>query len=347
MKNKLKSCVFFFVTNQHKKNISNKKEYTNKVVPINILTNNELTNIQLLKNITNYTNFFYVPIQINSTSIGTLEEDDRHLISAKFVSETNTSFLFKYEKRELIYFKTYLKKTGHSGPKKYIVSLIDSYQHILQSINLINKINIIHNNINFDSILIDKFDIPLLTDFRVSINKNNSKILYKLFDTYEPSYIYRAPEIHLISYMITNNIKSLSSYNIEYVLNDITKYTLLSKFGKNMVDENIADGVKYFSKYINRSIDYVIADILEHNGNTWDNYSLSILFLKIFTNLHNILTNKSNKFIILFMKLLVINIHYNPTKRQSIDFTINTFSDLLKEISLTDYKDLIDDLSSK
>ena len=83
-------------------------------------------------------------------------------------------------------------------------------------------------------------------------------------------------------------------------------------------------------------------DILQY-VHTWDNYALSILFLRILIGIHRFIEIK-NKFIILFMRLLVYNIHLNPLKRLSIDMTINQFDSLLDSLEPKDYKDVINKL---
>ena len=77
--------------------------------------------------------------------------------------------------------------------------------------------------------------------------------------------------------------------------------------------------------------------------NTWDNYSLSILFLRILIGIHRTI-GITNKFIILFMKLLVSNIHLNPLNRLSISTTIERFNALLNTLEPKDYKDVINGL---
>jgi hypothetical protein len=84
--------------------------------------------------------------------------------------------------------------------------------------------------------------------------------------------------------------------------------------------------------------------MLQYN-NTWDNYALSIMFLRILIGLHRTIGIK-NKFIIFFMKLLVSNIHLNPLKRVSIDSTTNKFNNLLDSLEPKDYKEVIKELQN-
>jgi hypothetical protein len=152
-------------------------------------------------------------------------------------------------------------------------------------------------------------------------------------------------EFHILSYLLTNKLNSLSSYNIERIIHDvIDKHVILKTFGDDFVSSYKDEALHYFKKYINQSYDYILTDILQHYG-TWDNYALSILFLKILIGIHRSVEVK-NKFIILFMKLLVCNIHLNPLKRLSIQETTNKFETILDSLSPKDYKEILDNLAS-
>ena len=76
-------------------------------------------------------------------------------------------------------------------------------------------------------------------------------------------------------------------------------------------------------------------------SSTWDNYALSILFLRILIGIHKTIEIQ-NKFIIYFMKLLVTNIHLNPLKRLSIVTTTNKFEAILESIEPKDYKEIFE-----
>jgi len=140
--------------------------------------------------------------------------------------------------------------------------------------------------------------------------------------------------------MISNKLTSLSSFNIEHIITDVvTNHSILNTFGETLVSSYKEEAIQYFKKYINQSDEYIICDILQHYT-TWDNYAFSILYLRILIGLHRTLKIK-NKFIILFMKLLVGNISLNPLKRLSIKDTTNKFAGILDILDISDYKALL------
>jgi hypothetical protein len=165
----------------------------------------------------------------------------------------------------------------------------------------------------------------------------------KFIIVYDPCYIEWPTELHILSYLLTNQLTSLSEYNIENIINEVIKNNnILNTFGHSLVSLYKEESLIYFKKYVNQTYEFIVSDVLKHIY-TWDNYALSILYLRILISLHKTIQIK-NKFIILFMKLLINNIHLNPEKRLSIDETINNFNSLLDSIDPQDYKDIIQNL---
>ena len=70
---------------------------------------------------------------------------------------------------------------------------------------------------------------------------------------------------------------------------------------------------------------------------TWDNYTLSMVYLKILIGIHRIV-KITNKFIICFMKLLVDNICLDPSKRSLPNIFL--FEEILQRLDLKDFKEL-------
>ena len=254
--------------------------------------------------------------------------------------------MLEFEDRKIIYLKTYLKELSSST--KYILTIINFYKYLLNSINLLVNNNIFHNHINFDSIVVDKFEYPLLTDFSFSIDYSRNNIVQYIkhfIIAYDPSYLEWPIELHILSYLLTNKLNSLSSHNIENIIHEVIKNNIiLNTFNNNIVSSFREESLQYFKKYVNQSYDYILTDILQYS-HTWDNYALSILFLRMLIGIHRTIEIK-NKFIILFMKLLVYNIHCNPSKRMTIDLTIIKFDSLLDSLEPKDYKNVINGLTS-
>ena len=337
----IKGCVYYFFKDCE----LTKKRSIHKIVNVDFFVNNELINTKKIYEINNYKKYYYICENSYELKLTELNENTNYVGTGKVVG-IDGSTLLKFADIEIIYFKPYLKAL--SSPKKYIFTLIDIYRNLLVSINLLVDKNIINNNINFDSIIVDKYMNPLMSNFSFSIDISKSDIqeyIKHFFIEYDPTYIEWPMEIHILSFLLTNKLHSLSNNNIECIVNDVINHNiLLSNFGETIIKNYKNEAVKYFNKYVNKSYDVIITDILQYS-HTWDNYALSIMFLRILIGIHKTIEIK-NKFIILFMKLLVTNIHSNPSKRLSINDTTNKFEYIIEGLDPIDYKDIINNLMS-
>jgi hypothetical protein len=332
-------CVFYFFNESVEQTKKEKSQKIYKIVKLDFFVENELTN---QKKIDNRKNYYYLCENSKELTITEIDEDSRK-IKGKNRMKDNT-ILLQFEDRKIINLKTYLKELSSST--KYILTIINFYKYLLNSINLLVNNNIFHNHINFDSIVVDKFEYPLLTNFLFSIDYSRNNILQYIkhfIIAYDPSYLEWPIELHILSYLLTNKLNSLSSHNIETIIHEVIKNNvILNTFKNNIVSSFREESLQYFKKYVNQSYEYILTDILQYS-HTWDNYALSILFLRMLIGIHRTIEIK-NKFIILFMKLLVYNIHCNPSKRMTIDLTIIKFDSLLDSLEPEDYKNVINGL---
>ena len=345
MKNnkELEGCVFFCFSQKETQTKKEKISKIHKIVQIDFFVDNDITNQKKLLKFNNIKKYFYLCENTSQLKITEIDEDDIQIKDKN--TKKDDTILLEFENRQLIYLKNYLKNLSSS--KKYILTIIDFYKHLLNSISLLVKNKIFHNQVNFESIVVDNFEYPLLSNFSFSIDYSRidiDKYIKHFIIAYDPNYIEWPLELHILSYLLTNKLDSLSSYNIEYIIHEVTKNNnILNTFGDSFVTSFKNEALQYFKKYVNQSYKYILTDILQHS-HTWDNYALSILFLRILIGIHSSIEIK-NKFIILFMKLLVGNIHLNPLKRLSVNTTMERFNALLHSLDPKDYKDVINGLA--
>ena len=324
---KLDTCVYFFLDNNKKHDIQlTKKSQLHKIVKNDYFIRNELTNVLKIQKINNYKQFFYV-----------FENSYALDIKKSNSLKPDNNLLLTFDNCELKYLKDYLQSL--SSPKIYILKIILIYKYLLNSIQLLVNNNIVHNHIQFGSISINK-EFPLLTDFSFSISTDVSfNNIKPFFIEYDPSYLEWPIEIHILTFLITNKLNSLSFFNIEHIITEVVEnHSILKTFGPQVVSVYKEEAINFFKKYINQSYDYILTDIFLYSS-TWDNYALSILFLRILIGIHRTIDIQNN-FIIGFMKLLVTNIHLNPLKRFSIITTTNKFEAILETIEPQEYKQL-------
>lgn len=335
--------IYFFMLDDEKKE---KEKRVTKIVNIDFYVENEIMNVKTLKK--NEKNnkirdYFYVFEMAEKMQIVEMKNDIYNLKEIRKIKEDG-NILFKFENKKLIYFENYLKTL--QMPRKYIFTLIEFYKYIIHGIELLVSNNIVNNYINSETILVDINEMPLLCNFKFSIDISRPDInnyIKHFFIEYDSTYLSWAPELHLLSYLLTNKLESLSAYNIEYVIQDcINNNYLLKNFGSIIINNFKESGINYFKKYINKSYDFIVSDIIKYYS-TWDNYAFSILYLEILVSIHKKI-KKNNKFIIIFMKLLVENININPQKRLTLKDTLNSFQKLCLSVERKEYIDLLNSI---
>ena len=343
MKTQNKHVFFFFDEDD-----SEPKQTTNplirRFVSLDLLGLNEIYITNKIKSHIpdTWSKHFYLFEDVETMKISAFDTGLQNLHAFREIKDDGTSLVW-YKNRRLVYMDGYLRSLSCS--RKYILFVTDFYRRLLLSIDLLVGCQIVHNNIGFKSLVVD-FETPILTNFRFGLDlKTNSRSNIKMFfKQYTPDRLQWTLEIHLLCYLQTNKLDSLSFHNIELVVKSvIAENTFLKTFGQKIVAEYIDEGINYFSKYVNKNTDWIVDDILRY-ANTWDNYALSVAYLKIIIDLYNTCfiskgnsVSKSNsKFLIQFMRLLVTNIHSNPLKRLLVKDTTNKFAKLMDECDMND-----------
>ena len=317
-------------------NTINKKKQIHHIVDNTFLITNEREKTRLLKQLPNWQQYFYLCNKAEPLRIAEVADD--FVPCAMKCNEV----LLSYDSRKLIYIDSYLKALRCS--RKYIIKIIDFYKSTLVAIQILNGKGIVHNNINFNTLLIEEENENiLLTNFTFSLSLNQAKNdeLNLLMPFYTADInkdqdldIFLPVEFHLLRYQLDNGLTCLSAYNIETVLRQfVVNHRVLKHFDTRQL---LKEGLSYFNKYVNRNLLETMASAFE----TWDNYALSIVFLRILIGLHKTV-KINNKFIILFMKLLFRNISLDVSTRLSLNDTREQFEILLNKIELDDFVKLV------
>ena len=235
--------------------------------------NNEISIQQKIIKIEDWKNYFYIYENICKLQISNLNNITP--IISTINKKNNNMFLLEYNDITITPLKIYLKRILKS--KKYILSIIEFYKQMIKSIELLSFTKIVHNFINFDSIAVDNKENVLLTNFSFSIDFNQSNMndyIKNFFVTYDPTYTEWPLELHILSYILTNKLKSISKYNIEVIIqNYIDNNYILKTFDTQLVNSYKEESLIFFLKYVNKSEDYILTDIMKYY-NTWDNYEI-------------------------------------------------------------------------
>ena len=324
------------MTHQPKKN-----NFLSQLVYLDFLVKNEIDTTKWLRNIPNHNQLFYLVQSVEQVNISAMNENTYDINETHNIDK-DSSILLKFINKDIVQLNTYLK--SQTSSKKYIFQLIQFYKYLLTTIDVLLVHNIVHNNIVFNTTVVDFTETPLLSNFSYAVNMNITHFhnhVRNLLHEYSPKIMtHRPTELHILSYMITNKIQTLSMYIIHKIIDDIyDNHFILNHFGANISRNFKEESIKYYKKYVNKSYEEVVSDMMKYFS-TWDNYSLSIMYLNILIGIHKTI-QKKNKWIILFMRLLLENINPNPNNRNSLEITTNKFNFLVYESDISDFTYLV------
>lgn len=335
-------CVYYpSISCQGKTGISKKK-----VTKIQVDDESALNEIEIgtiIKKIPMYKQYF-VPIQ-SSCPINITKLNKDTVESCDILQKQNKQFILM----DMSYIKgknldDYLLE--HSNIQYVINTIISTYTYLLHSLEILNTHNIIHYDLKGNNIMFHaNKNIPLIIDFGMSIDleKLNFDNINFYFFTYAPSYYIWCPEIHIINYLLHVN-KSFTKSSLQKICYEITNgnKALVDLLSNTFLDNYVDTMYRYYSKYINKDYKFVIQELLQYSY-TWDNYSLSNIYLKIIRNLFPDTFN-NNQFIIRFSQLLLKNVHPNPKKRYTLSKSLTTFEDIITTSKKHNFKNVLDSL---
>jgi len=232
--------------------------------------------------------------------------------------------------------------------KHVVVSMLESYTHLLKAIQIMIDMDVIHFDLKSDNVLYDSdMNHANIIDFGLSIpidklpNKNdNDKKYYELmkeyFYLYAPEYYVWPIEVHIINYLLH---ELEEGEDISGIAERISEEYVATNKGLKMLSKSfVADYQEACKRCVLDVLDATRPDSLEKRKrgiidgliksyDTWDNYAISIIYLRY---IHLLFPDgfPENQFYIQFSQLLLRNIHPDPIMR----FSITTARERLYEL---------------
>ena len=250
--------------------------------------------------------------------------------------------IVKYLKKDIpiLYFNNYFLLDNLESPKNkniFIKKLLETYDDLLKSLIQLNNKSICYFNLNSTENIYFNEKMELIIEgksFEKSIdydysNKNFCLDIIKIVEelliiTHENIHSF-PPEVFIIHYLIKKDVFSLSFSIIQEICNEMEKIYFHFHDEKKIYQNISKDISTLLSPWINKPKEEVIK-FLSKFIYTWDNYCLSLLYIKM---IHNIIKNLNydtkytflSKWIILLKK----NISINPLKRESLENTLEEY----------------------
>ena len=309
-------------------------KYVSKVQVYNKYAIREIKIGKKITEIIGYTTHFVPIIKHCRVELGEIEDKDHGRCE---IFKKRSSNKFTTMKMPFINGTDFIDFMIKNKDNDYIVNkLISSYNHLLSSINKLIQNNILHFDLKGTNILFD-YDskLPLIIDFGLSsvidIDNISNDQMKEIFYVFGPDYYIWPLEVHYIAYLINENSNPTDDDLIdivkEFVDNNKGLIQNFSPFFIKKYKEKCVNQLKYYNSFqtFEERKKYIMGF-----WTTFDNYSLSIMYLKF---IHFINTNgyTDNKFIIHFTELLLQNIDPNPENRLDISDTIQKFNGFLTQ----------------
>ena len=144
---------------------------------------------------------------------------------------------------------------------------------------------------------------------------------------FAPDYYVWCPQICVIGFLLHETSGDLTEEDVE----EIAELHAAGNRALDAFSDEFKDNFKQLllmelKELVGLKREKVIKLMLD-SYETWDNYSLSVMFLRILTLLFPTDDHK-NKLVILFSQILLMNIHPNPNRRLTIQESQHKFNDI-------------------
>lgn len=321
------------------------KKHVTKLQKRDFNANNEIIIGNLIKKIKNYKNYF-LPV-VNSCPVNIRKMNNPELKKCDIISSNKN---FDYIVMDIPFVKNVdfmdVLTDPNTSHKERVAFILHSYRQLLKALQLLSNVGVAHFDLKLDNILFDKkTQLPYIIDFGISIPMNTitQQNIREYFYTFAPEYYVWCLDIIVINYLLYETSKPLSLENINYIVDLYIEYnrglSIYSEEFKNLFKDAC---IKQLSQFIGVDKNKVIQYYMNHYK-TWDNYSLSIIYLKILsTFLSKSDKSINNSYIISLAEILTLNISPNPEKRLSIQQTREKFNNfILKADNIENYRHFI------
>lgn len=325
-------CVFHPGINCQGKSYAS-KNFVTKLQRKGYSSQNEANISKKIRNIGDY-QLFFVPIQttcsVKLSSIG-----KKQLEECRVAQDTDIDYvMMRMGYIESVPFFAYI--TNESDKKQFIFSnMMSSFMHLLNGILKLTQINVVQFDLKSTNILYNvQNNLPLIIDFGISLDMSNFKPteIKNYFYTYVPSYYVWSFDVHILCLVANKYVGTTSNITEADIIALSEGYVGFNKaleiFSEEFREKFKQKCLKYGKQFVGKSNDYIISRLTkEEVYKTWDNYALSILYLRFVSYLFARGFSKS-KFLVEFTQVLLVNISPNPEERKTILETmtaINSF----------------------
>ena len=308
--------------------IMDSKKYVSKIQRNNKNARNEIKIGKELQEIKGFENHFAPILKYCSIDVAKVKDNDIKKCTVLKKRPTEDFIVMKLNYIHGMDFIDYIVE--HKNSVQIISNLINSYNHLLRTISMMIGKKIFHCDLKGTNILFDlERQAPILIDFGLSVMVDDmERNIKNIFYVYAPEYYVWPLEVHYLNLLLHVN-KEPSDAELKKLAKDFTTNNkgLIKNFSPDFLKRYEEKCYKQLLSYDDLPMDKRVKKILGY-WETFDNYALSIMYLK-FISYINMNKYEENDFIIFLSKLLLMNVDPNPDNRLNIVETIHTFNTFL------------------
>jgi serine/threonine protein kinase len=306
--------------------VSNETGYVTKIQKKNFNAQNEIQIGNILKQISDYSSFF-VPV-ISNCPLELKELTSNSFSKCKIIKPSSQ---IPYTLMKLPYVKS--EDFFDSISKQSKSSLfMNSFSHLCKSLELLKRNEVCHFDLKNENILFDPtLKIPLIIDFGISIYYPQIiDNLKNYFYTYSPSYYIWPLEVHVINFLINNEVSSLTGDDIQSIIeSSVDANKGFENLSETFINDYKAKCFHFFNNFKDVPKEQVIAFFISKESFfTWDIYSLSIMYLRFLPHLFGN-NYEENNGLRSFKEILFSNILPNFKERNGVEKTLSLFEKLI------------------
>jgi len=332
------------VKSKYNESIKNRiKKDTNivtKIKPYNFFTKNEININNSLHLLENKANRYITITKATKLSINEVDDD---IINKTEISKGNEYILLKYEENECENIEGITRFLYNKGEKEYVYGVIESYFYIIKTFYQLQKEGIIYYNFSSERMKFKDIYNPhcLLYDFESSLmerkiklnentNNTNKKEIIEYFYNFimkPQNFTFKPFEVHVLFYLYKMEEQYLSKYKISQIIDKYVENmgSILKGQTEKIINQECH---QYMEQFINKNKKEIMVQLIMHYK-TWDNYSVSILYLHLVENIIQGYKIQM-RFMSKLQDILNQNLSQNPNQRITIEETINKFNDLFQ-----------------
>lgn len=360
-------CIFYpsLPCKSETPNLEKAKAYISKLVERNFSSKNEIDVGNIVKKIPFYS-LYYVPVLEHCTA-SLSKVGKKEIKKCNIIDNDNEENRIQYILLKMKYIKN-IKFTEYlltNKSKKHILNIIfDTYSYFLFSLEQLMNYEVVHFDFKWDNAVIDlKTELPVILDFGISIpirklldhdrklggqDKEENKDKPDKYDgfrdyfyTYFPKYSLWPLEVHAMCYVLHEHSR-ITPESLQNLINEyIDSITAFAIFSPDFLEKYKKLCFQTMEHLVDKSRMYVIHECLKF-WNTWDNYALSISYFQIIQFISSS-GFTSNAFLLSFSKILLGNVHPDPSRRSSYTTTRYAYKSIFyQETGIRDFELLVD-----